>query len=54
MYEYIVTGRKNIGDLGEGGERDAQADGTSLYRVDTEDKPNLMGMFHRLTLTPSK
>jgi len=54
MFECIVTGRKITGDLGEGGDRNAQADGTSLYRVDIEDKPNLFSMFHRLTLTPSK
>lgn len=34
---------KNVGDQGQGGERNAQADGTirgGLYRVDIEDKPN--------------
>jgi hypothetical protein len=52
-----VTGRKNVGDQGQGGERNAQADGTSrggLYRVDIQDEPNLLDMIHRLTLIPIK
>jgi hypothetical protein len=57
VYEYIVTGRKNVGDQGQGGERNAQADGTSqggFDHVDIEDDPNLLDMIHRLTLVPIK
>jgi hypothetical protein len=57
VYEYIVTGRKSVGDQGQGGERNAQADGTSrggFYHVDIEDDPNLLDMIRRLTLIPIK
>lgn len=49
--------KKNVGGQGRGGERNAQADGTSqggLYHVDIEDYPNLLDVIRRLTLVPIK
>jgi len=43
VYEYIVTGRKNVGDRGQSGETNAlqmEQAGGGLYHVDIEDKPN--------------
>jgi hypothetical protein len=57
MYEYTVTGRRNVGDQGQDGETNVQEDGTSLdplYPVNIDDDPNLVDVIHRLTLIPIK